>query len=63
MRVSWLWGWLSHGNKANLLKAEEIRSADRRSELYTKLFEGQKSARALDDMVRRSLTLMEGRNK
>lgn len=59
MGLPWFLSWLPNGGKAKQLRAEEIRSADRRSELYSKLFEGQKRVNVLDDMVKRSLELME----
>ena len=59
MGLPWFRDWLPNGSKAKRLRAEEIRSADRRNELYSKLFEGQKRVNALDDMVKRSLELME----
>lgn len=59
MGLPWFLDWLPNGDKAKRLRDEEIRSADRRSELYSKLFEGQNRVNALDQMVKRSLELME----
>lgn len=58
----WL-SWLVGGSKAKHLRAEEIKTADRRAELYTKLFEGQKRQHQLDEMVRKSIILLGGKNK
>jgi hypothetical protein len=56
----WLPWFMRHGEKAALLHAEEVRSSNKRSELYTKLFEGQKRKNELDEMVRKSLDLLKG---
>ena len=59
MGLPWFLNWLPNGHKAKRLRAEEIRSAASRSELYSKLFEGQTRVNALDEMVKRSLELLE----
>lgn len=56
----WLPWFMRHHDKAALLRAEEIRSATQRSQLYTKLFEGEKRKNDLDEMVRKSLGLLRG---
>lgn len=63
MGLPWFLDWLPNGDKARRLRAEEIRSADRRSELYTKLFEGQKRVNALEEMVRKSIVLLGGKDQ
>jgi len=55
--------WLPWRNeKAKQLREEEIRSADKRNEFYSNLFEGQKQQNALEEMVRKSIVLLGGKD-